>query len=105
MWGSGPVPPTAENNLPTEGELVPTARLRLQGTGNPLSRAVPRWRGRTPANEGADILGVAGSDPVAGVGDRDHRGIDGIASAGPPQKNSRTLAQSTSHRPDVDRTK
>ncbi len=47
MWGSGPVPPTAENNLPTEGELVPTARLRLQGTGNPLSRAVPRWRGRT----------------------------------------------------------
>jgi hypothetical protein len=56
-------------------------------------------------NEGADILRVAGSDPVARVRDRDNRGVDGIASAGTSQKDPRTLPQSTVHRPDVDRTK
>jgi hypothetical protein len=55
------------------------------------------------SNEGADVLRIAGSDPVPRVGDRDHRGIDGIASAGPSQKNPRNLASSTVHRPDVNR--
>jgi len=59
-------------------------------------------------NDGANIVRVAGSDPVPRVGDCDHGGIDGIdgiASAGPCQKNSRTLAQSAVHRLDVNRTK
>ena len=34
-------------------------------------------------NEGTDILRVAGNDPVPRVGDRDHRRVDGTASASP----------------------
>ena len=56
-------------------------------------------------NDGANIVRVAGSDPVPRVGDRYHRGIDRIASAGPSGKISRTLAQSAVHCPDVNRTK
>jgi len=101
----GPLPPTARTQTCPRGGLVPTAWLR-ECRGPPTHSAGHYQDGVAGrVNEGADILGVAGSDPVPRVGDRDHRGIHGIASAGPSQKNPRTLAQRTVHRPDVDRTK